>query len=95
MRFRTSTPFDPLLRWFGFHLWLLFFGLLLIVPIPGVDAEIIFKDVTAKSKERCGKTDLLDKIRNRQIEVLTTVGAGDIDTFVQPIKDLLRKEYEG
>lgn len=65
------------------------------LPIPGVDAELIFKDVTAKSKERCGKTDLLDKISNRQIEVLTTVGAGDIDTFVQPIKELLRKEYEG
>lgn len=65
------------------------------LPIPGVDAELIFKDVTAKSKERCRKTDLLDKISNRQIEVLTTVGAGDIDTFVQPIKELLRKEYEG
>ncbi|MDL5048784.1 UDP-N-acetylmuramate--L-alanine ligase [Oscillatoria amoena NRMC-F 0135] len=64
------------------------------LPIPGVDAEIIFKNVTAKSKEHCRKADLLDKIKSRQIEVLTTVGAGDIDTFVQPIKALLTERYE-
>ncbi len=65
------------------------------LPIPGVDADLIFRNVTARQKERCGKADLLDKIRSRQIEILTTVGAGDIDTFVQPIKELLQTRYEG
>jgi UDP-N-acetylmuramate--alanine ligase len=63
-------------------------------PIPGVDADMIFKQVTAKMKERCNKKDLLDKIKSRNLEILTTVGAGDIDTFVQPIKELLKTRYE-
>lgn len=65
------------------------------LPIPGVDSGIIFKNISAKNKERCGKADLLEKIRSRQIEILTTVGAGDIDTFVQPIKEMLKTRYEG
>jgi hypothetical protein len=28
------------------------------------------------------------------IDVLATVGAGDIDTFVLPIKNMLSKRYE-
>ncbi len=65
------------------------------LPIPGVDADMIFKQVTAKTKERCNKSDLLEKIKARELEVLTTVGAGDIDTFVQPIKEILKTRYEG
>lgn len=65
------------------------------LPIPGIDADLIFKQVTAKHKERCSKKDLLDKLKGRDVEVLTTVGAGDIDTFVQPIKELLQLRYEG
>lgn len=65
------------------------------LPIPGVDSDLIFKHVTSKNKERCTKRDLLDKLKSRDVEVLTTVGAGDIDTFVQPIKELLQSRYEG
>ncbi len=65
------------------------------LPIPGIDADLIFKQVTAKHKERCSKKDLLDKLKGRDVEVLTTVGAGDIDTCVQPIKELLQLRYEG
>ncbi|MCK6618247.1 MAG: UDP-N-acetylmuramate--L-alanine ligase [Cyclobacteriaceae bacterium] len=65
------------------------------LPIPGVDADMIFKQVTAKNKERCGKNNLLEKIKSRQLQVLATVGAGDIDTFVQPIKEILKERYEG
>ena len=64
------------------------------LPIPGVTSDLIFKDVTSPSKIMSSKKDLLSKLDSLDIEVLATVGAGDIDTFVKPIKDLLTKKYE-
>lgn len=65
------------------------------LPIPGVDSDMIFKDITSKVKVRCGKNDLMEKLGTMEIDVLATVGAGDIDTFVQPIKNMLMTKYEG
>ena len=64
------------------------------LPIPGIDADIIFKDVTSPVKMRCTKNDLLKKLESMEIDVLVTVGAGDIDTFVEPIKNWLNTRYE-
>lgn len=63
------------------------------LPIPGVDSDLIFKNVTSKVKIRCGKNDLMSVLGKMEIDVIATVGAGDIDTFVQPIKTMLKK-YE-
>jgi UDP-N-acetylmuramate--alanine ligase len=63
------------------------------LPIPGVDSDMIMKDVTSKVKVRCGKADLLEVLEGRDVELIVTVGAGDIDTFVQPIKKLLERKY--
>jgi UDP-N-acetylmuramate--alanine ligase len=63
------------------------------LPIPGVDADMIMKNVSSPVKIRCGKTDLLEKLDSLEIEVLVTIGAGDIDTFVGPIKDMLTKKF--
>jgi UDP-N-acetylmuramate--alanine ligase len=65
------------------------------LPIAGVDSDMIMKAVTSPVKIRCGKHDLMDKLEQHEVEVLATIGAGDIDTFVQPIKNLLKKRYEG
>ncbi len=64
------------------------------LPIPGVDSDIIFKDITSPVKIRCGKDDLLEKLEKLDIEILATVGAGDIDTLVEPIYKMLNKKYE-
>ncbi len=64
------------------------------LPIPGVDSDMVFKDVTSPAKWRCNKTDLMEKLSNTDLDVVVTVGAGDIDTFVQPIKKLLTEKYE-
>ncbi|MFZ2904744.1 MAG: UDP-N-acetylmuramate--L-alanine ligase [Cyclobacteriaceae bacterium] len=64
------------------------------LPIPGVDSDLIFGDVTSKMKIRCSKNDLMEKLNALDIEVLATVGAGDIDTFVQAIKKMLMTKYE-
>ncbi|MEJ7644052.1 MAG: UDP-N-acetylmuramate--L-alanine ligase [Chryseolinea sp.] len=64
------------------------------LPIPGVDSDMLIKDVTSVMKVRCNKTDLMAKIEEIDIDVLVTVGAGDIDTFVEPIKNMLKRKYE-
>ncbi len=64
------------------------------LPIPGVTSDMIFKDVTSPVKIRSSKKDLLSKLESLNIEVIATIGAGDIDTFVKPIKEMLTKKYE-
>lgn len=60
-------------------------------PIPGITSDMLFKDITSPVKIRCTKKDVLQKLEDLDIEVLATVGAGDIDTFVKPIKAMLTK----
>jgi UDP-N-acetylmuramate--alanine ligase len=64
------------------------------LPIPGVDSDMIFKDVTSPVKVRANKENLMEKLEQMDIEVLATVGAGDIDTFIQPIQKMLKRKYE-
>jgi UDP-N-acetylmuramate--alanine ligase len=63
------------------------------LPIPGVDSDLIMKNVTSKVKIRCGKSDLMQVLEGHDVELIVTVGAGDIDTFVEPIKKLLTRKY--
>lgn len=64
------------------------------LPIEGVSSDMLMDKIHAPVKIRCTKNDLMDKLSNHEVEVLATVGAGDIDTFVQPIKNLLKCRYE-
>ncbi len=61
------------------------------LPIPGVTSDMLFHDITSPVKIRCNKGDVLQKLEDLHVEVLATVGAGDIDTFVQPIKKILNR----
>ena len=64
------------------------------LPIPGVDSDMIFKDITSAKKIRVNRQNLMEKLQETEIEVLATVGAGDIDTFIEPIRKMLNKKYE-
>ncbi len=64
------------------------------LPIPGVDSDMLFKNITSKVKIRCNKNDLMERLAATDMELVATIGAGDIDTFVEPIKQLLKKKYE-
>lgn len=65
------------------------------LPIEGVTSDMLMDGIASKVKIRCGKADVMEKLSALDIDVLATVGAGDIDTFVQPIKTMLNKKYEG
>lgn len=58
-------------------------------PLPGVTSELIFEAVTIDKKQRCSKVNLLHNVKELNIEVLLTVGAGDIDQYVDLIKEFL------
>ena len=58
-------------------------------PIPGVTSEIIFKDVTCKEKVLLKRAELMDYLKNEKVELLVTLGAGDIDRFVGQIAQML------
>ena len=59
-------------------------------PIPGVTSEIIFKNVTSPEKVLLKRSELMDYLAGENIELLVTVGAGDIDRFVGPIAEMLK-----
>lgn len=63
------------------------------LPIPGVDSDLILRYVHGPSTMRCGKAELLNKLEGMNLDVLATVGAGDIDTFIDPIKKMLVEKY--
>ena len=64
------------------------------LPIPGVDSDMLMKDITSAVKIRCNKSNLMEKLESINADVVVTVGAGDIDTFVSPIKNMLKVKYE-
>lgn len=58
------------------------------LPIPGVTSEIIFKDITSE-KVLIRREELMGYLQNEPVEVLATLGAGDIDRFVGEIAEML------
>jgi len=60
--------------------------------IEGVTSEIIFRLVTIPEKTMCTRDELMKIVEDMTPEVLITLGAGDIDQFVLPIRDLLLKQ---
>ncbi len=64
------------------------------LPISGVSSQIIADKVTIEQKQVVTKENLLGVIAQKEIEVLLTLGAGDIDVFIEPIKKMLNTRLE-
>jgi UDP-N-acetylmuramate--alanine ligase len=59
-------------------------------PIPGVTAQLILDKISGPKKYITSKEEVLKSIKNNyDIDILATIGAGDIDTLVKPIKQIL------
>ncbi|TVQ08676.1 MAG: UDP-N-acetylmuramate--L-alanine ligase [Bacteroidetes bacterium] len=61
------------------------------LPLEGVSARIITDRIQKAEKHFLHDNELLKFIEQNDFEVLITMGAGDIDKFVKPIKELLKK----
>ncbi|MEQ9286171.1 MAG: UDP-N-acetylmuramate--L-alanine ligase [Cyclobacteriaceae bacterium] len=59
------------------------------LPITGVDSHMLLAKIASKRKYVCSKNDLIDKLKGHDLQVLLTIGAGDIDALVEPIKNAL------
>ncbi len=57
------------------------------LPIEGVTSERIFERMKNQNKRLVTKETLMDVLKSYQPEILMTLGAGDIDTFVPKIKE--------
>ncbi|BAX80621.1 UDP-N-acetylmuramate--L-alanine ligase [Labilibaculum antarcticum] len=63
------------------------------LPIEGVTSKIILKNLRVPSK-LCSKDELIELLREKDFEVLLTLGAGDIDKLVEPIRNLISERLK-
>jgi UDP-N-acetylmuramate--alanine ligase len=59
------------------------------LPIPGVSSQMLLRKATCEQKELCSKEVLIERLASLQPGLLLTLGAGDIDALVEPIKQKL------
>ncbi len=62
------------------------------LPIPGITSDIIYQHLTAANRKLLtGKADVLSYLQAHApgLEILATIGAGDIDTLVGPLQTWL------
>lgn len=61
------------------------------LPIPGIDSDYLLGLIDMENKVKLGTDEILEVVEKRNPEILVTLGAGDIDQLVDPIKRKLEK----
>tara|TARA_B100000497_G_C7682607_1_gene413108 strand:- start:532 stop:1893 length:1362 start_codon:yes stop_codon:yes gene_type:complete len=54
--------------------------------IEGVSSQILLNKCTSKKKELSALDSIVEKIADKEIDVLLTLGAGDISTIIEPLR---------
>jgi UDP-N-acetylmuramate--alanine ligase len=62
-------------------------------PIAGVTSEMLLEKVTTKQKYLLSKDGVIAYAERNQFEVFVSLGAGDIDRLVEPLKSVFNKTY--
>ncbi len=57
------------------------------LPMPGVTSTIVFDKIKNQNKILCTKEMVLNILATKKPELLVTIGAGYIDTLINPIKN--------
>jgi UDP-N-acetylmuramate--alanine ligase len=63
------------------------------LPLEGIDSQWLLDKVILKNKLLVTPLKLIEILKNEDVEVLLTMGAGDIDLLVKPIKEVLEKRF--
>ena len=58
-------------------------------PIEGITSATLLEKVDIADKKLCSKAELISLIDSEKPELLVTMGAGDIDRFVEPLEKLI------
>lgn len=61
-------------------------------PISGITSDTILGKISKQDKYYVEKEQLLPLLKTLQPELLVTLGAGDIDRFVEPITEMIRAD---
>ena len=61
------------------------------LPIEGVTSQIIYDKVTIAEKVLLKKEEVLDYLKDKEVDILVTFGAGDIDRLIAPIGKMLEE----
>ena len=64
------------------------------IPIEGVTSELIMNKMRFAKRRLLKMEDIPGKLDISKLDVLVTIGAGDIDTIVTPIEEKLKREME-
>jgi UDP-N-acetylmuramate--alanine ligase len=59
-------------------------------PIEGITSQSLLDKVCLTNKRVCQKAELIDLIDSKKPELLVTMGAGDIDRFVEPLEKMIK-----
>jgi len=59
------------------------------LPIEGINSQFLLDKITLEDKKICGKEFVIQHVKNTKPELILTVGAGDIDTLIEPLKNTL------
>jgi len=60
-------------------------------PIPGISSKTIYDKVKCEKKSLIAKEDFVDTMKNRNFEILLTVGAGNLNLFTAQLAKELKK----
>ncbi len=60
-------------------------------PIPGIDSQLILNKITKTTKIIVEKSELLYELKKHDFDILLTLGAGDIDSLIKPIKQVISR----
>jgi UDP-N-acetylmuramate--alanine ligase len=63
------------------------------IPLPGVSSEMIARLMKNRSVMTVTRDELLPALDKLGDGLLLTIGAGDIDRFVEPLTTMLKKRY--
>ncbi len=63
------------------------------LPLPGITSQMIADKVTINNKKVVAKDQLVKEVLESDANVILTLGAGDIDQLIQPLKNALEQKY--
>ena len=61
------------------------------LPIEGITSAVLLERVKISDKKLCTKAELIPLVDNEKPELLVTMGAGDIDRFVEPLEKMIKE----
>ncbi|MGD1844465.1 MAG: UDP-N-acetylmuramate--L-alanine ligase [Salibacteraceae bacterium] len=64
------------------------------LPIEGVTSAKLLEKVPLDHKSLSNKANLVNHLADQELEVLLMLGAGDIDTLIQPVRDMLTEKQK-